>query len=1099
MKKQQSNCRDRRFFCLKKTYLAMKLTLFFVLFSLFQVSASVYSQTQRLTIKLNNASIKEALNEIEEKSDVKFLYKDKSIEDKQISIDVQDVPLDEILNAILKTTGNSYQIMDNNLIIISPDDSLQHHVDLTGKVTNGNGEPIPGVTVIIKGTTQGTIADTDGNYSLSNVPSDATLVFSFVGMKTQEIKMAGKSTINITMEEKTVGIEEVVAIGYGTMKKSDLTGTVSNVSTQKTEDIPNTSILQSLQGSVAGLNITTPDRPGENPSFTIRGLNSISVSNTPLIVVDGIIYNGSLNDFNVNDIESVDILKDASAAAVYGSRSSNGVIIITTKMGKTTKPTFDFSAYYGVSTPVKLIPLLDGAGYIQKILDYRTAVGLESDPDNIEDYLSITEAENYKNGKTIDWYDKLIKPGITQSYNLNVSGKNDKTNYFLSGTYYIQEGIVENDNFERITLKANFTNHITDWYTVSLRTSFSSRDYSGEAAALSYGISPYGSYWENESQREYKEYPMEDTFYIHPMLYTRVDNKDIRTSLLGTFSSELEVPFIKGLKWTFNYSHNLRDKKVYNFWDNTLQIGDGATLNGRAKKEIYDNHDWTLDNIISYKRTFLDAHSVDVTLLYSREQIKYESTIAEANDFFNQALGYNNLGLGGTQSTDSDYEDENSVAYMARLNYIYKYRYSFTATVRKDGFSGFSEKNKYAVFPSAAFAWTVSNEKFMENISWLDMLKFRISYGKNGNQALGRYQTLAIIENDNYVFDDESATSIYTESMANTDLSWETTKVKNIGVDFSIFKNKLNGSIDMYSSNTYDVLLERDIPVTSGYSTVWTNIGKVHNKGIEIALNYTPMDESNLKWECGFTFSLNRNRIDELLGEDTDGDGKEDDNVANAWFIGEPLKVKYSYKTDGIYQLDDDIPSGFSAGDFRLVDKDGNGSIDTDDRMILGSTLPNYSFSISNTLQYKNFSLYVLINSIQGGGKDNYYIGNNIDMHNVNDPFSTWTERFNFQDVPYWTPGNPSNEYSSITYNPTYSHPYIEDRSFVKIQDVTLSYSFDRSFLNRLDPIKDLRLYVSGKNLYTWTKWTGYDPENATAIGDFPMLRTITLGVDLKF
>lgn len=1096
----------------KKLLLIMRLSLILIFTTFLSTTASVYSQAVRVNLDLKNATLEEVFQNIQSQTEFDFFYKNEHLPETKIySGSFVNERIDKVLDKVLAGTGLIYRILNKDIVITKGENlysgrenmfkNQQQAKTVTGKVVDESGLPLPGVTVVIKGTTQGTITNSDGIYTINNVSPNATLSFSFVGMKTQDVIVGEHSVIDVTLVTDAIGIEEVVAIGYGYVNKKDLTGTVSSVSTQKTMDIPNTNVLQALQGSVAGLNVVTPDRPGESPSVQIRGTNSLSAGNSPLIVVDGIIYNGSLSDFNVNDIDKIDVLKDASAAAVYGSRSANGVIIITTKMGTSDKPMFNFNAFAGVSSPVYLIPVMDGPGYLQKILDFRQAVGMEAEPSQIENYLDIIEAENYKNGETIDWYDKIVKTGVTQNYNLNISGKTDKTNYYLSGTYYNQEGIVDNDNFERLSLMANFTNKITDWYKVSLKTSFSSMDYSGVQAGLYYGLSPYGTYWENEAEGIYKEYPMEDPLFTHPMVNTMVDNKDIRTSLLGQVSSELDVPFVKGLKWTLNYATNLRNQNLNNFWNNEHKTGGGNTANGLARKEIYGNYDWTMDNIINYKRMFLDKHSVDVTLLYSREYQKYEATTSESSDFFNQALGYNNLGLGKVQQTGSDLQDQNSVAYMGRLNYIYNYKYSFTATIRRDGFSGFSKENKYATFPSLAFAWTASNEEFIKDISALNLLKIRLSYGENGNQAISRYQTLARIADSQYIFGDggSSLTTVYLASMANTELGWETTKVKNIGVDFGVLKNRLSGSVDIYFSNTYNILLQRNIPTTSGYSTVWTNIGKVHNHGVEISLNSVNMEKNDFRWESGFIFSLNRNRIDELLGEDLDGDGKEDDNLANSWFIGKPLGVIYGYETDGIYQTDDtDIPSGFVPGDFRLVDQDTDGEITPEDRTILGSTLPNYTFSISNTLKYKNFSFYFLINSIQGGGKDNYYVGDNIAMHNVNNGMSTWTERMNIIDVPYWTPTNPSNEFSRINYMPTRSHPYIEDRSFVRLQDVNFAYTFNSLMLEKIR-LKGLRLYVSGKNLFTWTKWTGYDPENSSTIGGYPMLRTFTLGVDLKF
>jgi len=978
---------------------------------------------------------------------------------------------------------------------------------VTGNVTTDDGAPLPGVTVVVKGTTTGAITNIDGFYTFELPAKATTLQFSFIGMKTQEVEIGNQSTINVTMEPDVIGLEEVIAIGYGTMKKSDLTGTVSRVTTETTIDLPNLNVLQSLKGNVAGLSVGTPDRAGEQPSLKIRGTNSISAGNTPLIVVDGIIYNGSLNSLDINDIESVDVLKDASAAAVYGSRSANGVMIITTKKGTTEKPTFSFNASYGVANPVYIAPALSPERYLQKILDYRVATNQEADPTKINDYLTVTESNNLDAGKTINWQEELFQPAPTQNYVASISGKTDKTNYFISASYFGQEGVVENDDFDRITARANFSNIITDWFKVSVKSSFSNMDYSGEPVGLYYMLSPYSNWYEGGADSgALEEFPMEDPYFRHPYINPTIDDHDVRTDLFGLISSEIKIPFVKGLKWTLNYSLNQRTNRRYRFVPNTI----AKTTNGDASKTITSNFDWTLDNILNYNRVFNDVHSVDATFLFSREYRRSEVTNASSTNFFNQALGYNSLEMGAVPTVSSGFGEQNQDAIMGRLNYIYNNTYAITGTVRRDGFSGFAEGNKYATFFSGAFAWTVSNEAFMQDISWLDRLKLRLSYGENGNQAIGRYQTLARMGTrgteswapyGNYVFGDGGGTSngVFVTSMANNQLGWETTKVFNIGLDFGIFNNILSGSIDVYSSKTEDVLLKRNIPKLTGYSTVWTNIGEVSNKGVEISLNSININKKDFNWQTGFIFDLNRNSIVSLFGVDDDGDGIEDDDVANRWFIGEPLGVHYGYGINGIHQLDEtDIPSGYQPGDFRIVDYTGDGELTPEDRHILGYSTPNYQFSISNTFTYKNWSFYAMINSIQGGGKSNYYMSNNMPSHNPNSQFASWTERFSFAEMDYWTPDNPSNTAARINYSATRGHGYYEDRSFVRLQDVIFSYTFNKEFVGKWG-LGGLRAYASGKNLYTWTKWSGYDPENATNIYSRPLMRTFTFGINLEF
>lgn len=996
------------------------------------------------------------------------------------------------------------------MVVSSFSAMAQDGFSIMGNVTDESGAPLPGASVIEKGTTNVVSTDFDGNYSIEVSNQNAVLVVSYIGYGEKEIEVNSASQIDVALDSSASSLEEVVVIGYGTSKKSDITGSLTRVDPEKTTDLNNTSILQSLKGNVAGLNIGTPDRPGEEPSFQVRGLNSIGPTgnddqrrqlaekNQPLIVVDGVIFNGSLNSINPADVASVDILKDASSAAVYGSRSANGVIIITTKKGFSEKPTINFNTSYGVSDPVSLIPVLSPEQYLQKILDVRVAQGLEADPNNINDYLTITESNNLATGKTIDWYDRLVKTAATKTYSGSVSGQTENTNYFISGLYNTQEGIVENDNFDKTSLRVNLSQDITDWFKLSLKTSYAYLDYSGIAVSLDYALSPYSNYYEGGADSgELAYYPMQDPYFRHPYLNLEVDDRDTRNNLWGLISTEIQIPFIKGLKWTMNYSMSHDTDKKFQFSDNTLAI----TENGEASKRITEDYSWLFDNILNYNRLFGDVHSVSGTFLISREYRNTSETFAQSNDFFNQGLGYNSLELGQVKDVSSAFGEQNLNAVMGRVGYVYDERYAINGTVRRDGFSGFSEDNKFATFLSGGVSWNISNEKFLENNAWIDQLRLRASYGENGNQAIGRYQTLARLGTELYVFGDGAGTSIgvSTNSLANSRLGWETTRVKNFGLDFGFFRNALGGSIDYYDSKTEDILLTRNIPSVTGFNTVLTNIGGVGNKGIEVALNARPYSNANFRWNLGFVFDLNRNKIESLFGVDDDGDGMEDDDIANAWFIGKPFGAIYGYGIDGIHQTGEvDIPDGYQPGDFRIVDFDNDGELTPEDRYILGYNTPNYTFGISNTLTYKNWSLYAMINSIQGGGKDNYYVGNNIIGHSPNAPFASWSERFSFPQMDYWTPDNPSNTAARVTYVPTRGHTYLEDRSFVRIQDVVLSYTFERDLLDNMG-LQNLRLYVTGKNLHTFTKWTGYDPENATTINNTPLLRTFSLGLDVQF
>lgn len=1068
---------------------------------------------QKITISFNSFTVKEALKLIEGKADVKFVYSSDIIDHNQkVNFGMKNAALQNVLEKLLLPLKLKYEISGKQIVLDKIDNlsALTRNVikteelNISGEVNDENGEGLPGVSVVVKGTQLGTTTDVNGQFQLSlpeSIGKQFDLTISYIGYVTKEILVTNQSKITIALEPENRTLNELVVVGFGTQRKADVTGSVVRVNTDKTVDLPNYSVMQSLQGRVPGLNITSPDKAGEEPSLSIRGTNSIAAGNSPLVVVDGIIYNGRISDFNSNDIASVDVLKDASAAAVYGSRAANGVIIITTKTGTSDKPEFNFNSYVGVQQPTKLIKILDGPKYIQKILDFRQAKNLEADPNKIGDYLTANEFENYKSGKTTNWMDHVVQDGILNNYHLDISGRSEKVNYYVAGTYFKQKGIVKNDNFNRATFNLNLTTHVTDWYSVSFKSAYSSQDFSGVEASLSsaYSQSPYGNYSDPNGPGGYALQPIGDPLGLHPLVNTLIDNKDIRNSLFGLISSNLDVPFIPGLKWTMNYSSNLRTTRQNQFTDNKTTPA-ARVLNGVASKFYEQNIDQTFDNIINYKRVIGQKHSIDLTALASRQRQDLEQSLMNGNDFFSQALGYNAIQMAAVQRNSSNFEEQYNIAYMGRVNYGYDNRFALTLTARRDGYSGFSKGHKYATFPSVAVAWTVSNESILKNVRAINYLKLRASIGKNGNQAVGRYQSLSTINNDQYLIDGQSITTSSVGSLANNTLTWETTVATNFGADFELFNSILSGTVDIYNSKTTDLLLRRSLPSTSGFLSTLTNIGSVHNQGVEIALNSVNVKIKNgLTWESGLVFTLNRNKIVHLTGEDADKDGREDDNVSSGWFIGESLSSIYGYKTNGIYQTNEsDIPKGFSPGDYRIVDTNNDGVISADDRTILGNSLPNFSMSISNTLKYKNFSMYFLITSTQGGGKKNYYVGNNNNTRNVNAPFTTFTERFNIQDVPYWTPIRASNDYPRIDYNASFPHPILENRSFARLQDISMSYSFKNDFL-KMSKLKNLRFYVSGKNIFTITKWSGYDPENGTVLGNMPFLKSYTAGIDFKF
>ena len=968
-----------------------------------------------------------------------------------------------------------------------------------GRVTDKKtGEGIPGATVVLKGTTKGTTSDLNGNYSISVATAADVLVFSSVGFTSQEIAVGDKNLVNVTLEGADKALDEVVVVGYGAQSRRNVTGAVAKVDMKQTENLPNTNVTQALRGRVAGVQFTDNGRPGQNGSILIRGPRSLSGGNNPLIVLDGIFFNGSLSDINPNDIESMEVLKDASAAAIYGSRAANGVILITSKKGTTQKPTVRINAFYGISEMGHTVKLLSPDRYLQKTLDYRAQSGLAADPANVANYLTTSEAANYKAGITLDPWKAASQPGRIGSYDLSLSGRNDATNYYLSAAYTDEKGLILNDNQKRVTLRANVENQVAKWLTVGLNSTFIRRDLSGREADVAsiYYSSPFGTWTYPDGEPTLYSVPEEQISGnpIRSVLLTQ--NEEIYNNLFSNFYAVVNAPFIKGLSYRVNFSPNYRWNHVYNFTRQDRRLTNNTTS---ASKYNQENYDWVLENIVTYNKQLNENHGFDLTLLYGRNHTQAESTTANANQLSSDALGWNSLTLGATQTTFSDALKTDGISSMARLNYRFKERYLVTLTARRDASSVFAANNKYATFPSAAVAWIASDEAFLRKASFIDLLKFRVSYGAVGNQAIQPYQSLSLSGITQYVFGDSGPTSvgIFPATMANDNLKWETTTTANAAVDFSFFKGRLGGTVEVYNGDTKNLIVQRTLPSLTGYTSVLTNLGATNNQGIEVTLNTVNLRKRNFEWGTNLVLSANRNKIVHLYQSDTNGDGREDDDLSNRWFIGQPVTVYYDYVFDGIYQQGDNIPTNSKAGDVRLKDLNGDGKIDaTNDRTIIGQGgQPKVRWGVTNNFSYGNLSLSVFVNAMQGWISDFLLL----------DPNSTRSENspgraLNQIDAGWWTASNPSTTRPSLVYTNPLGHNYYVSRNFVRIQDVSLAYNFPKPVTSKLG-FANLRVFLAAKNLYTFTDWPGTDPESGgtTKSSFFPMPRTYTLGLNLGF
>ncbi len=992
-----------------------------------------------------------------------------------------------------------------------PSDKLQQ-MTVSGKVTDAeDGSTMAGVNVLVRGTTVGVLTDIGGNYTITIPERNAVLVFSFIGYNTLERALSGETTVNVSLAESTTALDEVIVIGYGTQRKSDLTGSVTRVAMdEKAATLAVTNFAQAMTGAASGINVANTGLAGSEPDISIRGRTSLSANDEPLIVLDGIIYNGWISDINVSDIESVDILKDASAAAVYGSRSANGVMLITTKKGRSEKPVIGFNMYYGyqdqTNSPMRV---MNAEEYAIRLVDYYYQQDLyawyktnpESDagkpvrPDITNRELvaaklrTSEERDNYIAGNEIDWVDEVLRIAPIQNYNLSLSGKSDRSNYFLSTSYANEEGIQLNDQYKRITLHANVESKVADWLTVGFVSSYTHHDWSGIEASLDNArdCSPLAN--NKIGQPDYEMFLTGEVYMTYPLVYLNIINKNYGDVLFLVGNSKITVPWIKGLTYEFNYSTTQSHGTDNTF--HPVNTPDGRTNKGQAIKNPTEERNWIFNNIITYLRTF-GEHQVNATLLYSRENRHAQETEVTVQGFDNDVLGFNNLGLGTLVTAASEAWEENSLSYMARANYIYKNRYMITGTVRRDGYSGFGVNTKFATFPSVSLGWVASEESFLRDIQWL-YLKLRTSYGKNGNQGIGRYSSFSRMSTNSYIYGANTAVGVWPSSLGNVDLSWESTASLNLGIDYGLFDRRISGSIDLYTAETTDVLVRRTLPPTTGYANVWTNIGAIANKGIELEINSINLD-GKVGWETNFVFSLNRDKITKLYGDENDKD------IGNEWFVGEPITAEYDYEMAGGLWTEEELYSGnilanWYPGQYKYVDMDKNGSIEpTYDRKIIGYRTPSYRFSLNNTLTYKNFSLSCFINSIQGG--KNYYIANNASVVNV-DFRSDNVLRINASAVrPYWTPDNGVDNATGVYNSPAVSSGIYESRSFVRLQDVSVSYKFGTNLLRTLK-LQSCQFYIASKNPYVWTKWSGWDPESGTS--DEPVMRNLTAGFRVTF
>lgn len=981
--------------------------------------------------------------------------------------------------------------------------TVDAQVRISGLVTSASdNESIIGANVFVEGTTVGTITDIDGKYELE-VPQSATISVSYIGFITKTFKIGTETVYNIVLHEDAIGMEEVVVIGYGSQRKSDLTGGIVAVDAGKLEMVSTNNLIDKLAGQVPGLSITaTTSKPGDDQTIRVRGENSLSANNDPLVVLDGIPYNGSLSDVDPNVIESLSVLKDASAAAIYGSRGSNGVILVQTKKGKQGNATVVYNGKIGMSEPERRLNMRKGTEYVKYIQDFnRIKYGYSGEALDPMVLLNTSERANYQAGNEIDWQDIMFRTALTHSHQVSISGGTEKTKYMSSISHASDQGVVEYTGQSRTNLTLNITQDFGSWLTVGMGTMATEQSIEGSnpkdetapSPNLEAGLkmSPYGIY--KDEMGNYVDYPMDQTLFSNPMANTNADNEKKRRNIFATVFAEVRLP-LKGLTYRTNFGYNYRNtfSGIY-YGRNTLL---GKQKEGKAVAENIHYNDYTWENVMRYENTF-GKHKIEGTALFSLQETIEKEFKQSAEVFVNDDGSYYNMNAGESNlATTSELTETALMSYMGRVNYSYAGKYMLTLTARSDGYSAFGANNKYAFFPSLATAWNLSSEDFF-NTNWVDMLKIRASYGSNGNQAIKAYQTLNRLDLKKYTWGDGSIVNgsfVPYNGVGNPNLKWETTYQFNGGVDFSLLNARLSGSVDFYVAKTKDLLMSRTVPIMNGFRTIMDNVGEVQNRGIEIALNSVNVETKEFTWSTGVNFTLNRDKIVELRG-----DGEDD--IANKWFIGKPLRVFYDYNVIGTWQLGEEDEAakrqkGAVPGSAKLEDVDGDGLITAADKKIIGSKQPSFLLSMSNRFSYKNFHMSFLLNGVFGQWKE---------MHDYN--FDRWMPAFNYlADMDYWTPENPTNEMTSPAYVPYDKHTFYRKTNYVQIKNITLGYNFEKNILNAIG-VSAIGVNLSVNNLYTFSNiknvlnfgTNNIDGTSRYMTHTYPTARSYVLGLNVTF
>lgn len=1070
----------------------MKLSILFSFCFATMVVASSYSQSTRLSLKLTGSTIKEVLNAVEEKSEFIFLYKNGEMNDQlKVNIDIQNATINEILDKILIGQNLSYDVYNRQVIIrknvterqetfITADQSLS----ISGKVTDSSGSPLPGVSVVIKGTTNGTITGSDGSYSLANVSSDATLQFSFVGMKPVEVIVGNKTSINITLEEETFGIEEVVAIGYGTQRKRDVTGSVSSIKEKVLMATPSADVATALQGRVAGLDVN-------GTTLRIRGNRSINGSNDPLVIIDGV-QGGSMNDLNPADIESIDVLKDASSTAIYGSQGANGVIIITTKKALPGKMAISYNAFTGFDMMASHPEYRSRDNWLEPLKIAAQNAGVWTPGSDLSLLMGTNETyDAYLADQWTNYDDELMQNAFFHNHLVTAMGGNDKTTARFSVGYFGTETNFKEGANERFNLRSNIDHKIRDWIHVGINTqiTYNATKTSPYAGTATTGIqlgSPY------DSDGQLVIYPLGATGYVNPLIDGATESyynmKSYGTNIVA--NGYIDVKPVKGLTLRSQFNTHIKNATSGSYVDNESSTQINTTKKTTASMSKSNSRYVEWNNIATYNKKLGDHNFTLTGITAWTRGISDVINGTSYDQLISSNLWYN-LTSGINPNITSGYTQSQTYSYAGRLNYGFKGKYLFTASVRRDGASVLAKGHKWEMFPSAAVAWRISDESFMNSTSgWLDDLKFRATYGVTGNSGINAYGTQSGVSaaswglafQDTYV-----ARYLYNNTIGNTETKWEKSATVDLGMDLTLFKGRVNAVVDVYDTKTTDILLFRTLPTSSGNDGlfgIYQNIGSTNNRGIEISLNTVNVKTRNFQWNSTVTFSKNKEKIVSLI-EDKNiqiGNTKETSTL----MIGRPISSIQGFVYDGIWKTSETDQAAnlykdaiktnsFKPGDMHVLDLDGDSIIDENkDIQYLGSPTPKWFAGFNNDFAYKNFDLSIYMYFRWGHWGENPAASYDPSTGGKYTSFNYWVANTNESgDLPALYRNRKFYEYMGYQ-----SLNYV-DQSFFKIKTLTLGYSLPAR-ITKAAKLEKVRFYVSLSNpIYaaksSWME--GFDPE----------------------